>query len=106
MLTDLARGLLEGARRFTLVGVLRLIFFGFQCAVYIVLWFIGRLTVASASYTLIGSASISLLVSLIAVWYELRPSWRPAMAELGITLRYGVRDYPGVITEFVSWRSI
>jgi O-antigen/teichoic acid export membrane protein len=104
MLTDLARGLLEGARRFTLVGVLRLIFFGFQCAVYIVLWFVGRLTVASASYTLIGSASISLLVSLIAVWYELRPSWRPAMAELGTTLRYGIRDYPGVITEFVSWR--
>ena len=104
MLTDLARGLLEGARRFTWVGVLRLIFFGFQCGTYIVLWFVGRLTVASASYTLIGSAVTSLLVSLIAVWYELRPSWHPELAELGTSLRYGVRDYPGVVTEFVSWR--
>src|SRR5882672_4513403 len=62
MLTDLCRGLLEGARRFTWVGVLRLIFFGFQCATYILLWFVGRLTVASASYTLVGSAVISLVV--------------------------------------------
>ena len=104
MLTDLARGLLEGARRFTWVGVLRLIFFGFQCATYIVLWFVGRLTVASAAYTLIGSTVTSLVVSLIAVWYELRPRWRPELSELGTTLRYGVRDYPGVVTEFVSWR--
>src|ERR1700730_337389 len=104
MLTDLARGLLEGARRFTWVGVLRLIFFGFQCGTYIVLWFAGRLSVANAAYTLIGSAVTSLLVSLIAVWYELRPRWRPELSELRTTLRYGVRDYPGVVTEFVSWR--
>jgi O-antigen/teichoic acid export membrane protein len=104
MLTDLTRGLLEGARRFTWVGVLRLIFFGVQCGTYIVLWFAGRLTLANASYTLIGSAVTSLLVSLIAVWYELHPTWRPTFSELGTSLRYGVRDYPGVVTEFVSWR--
>jgi len=104
MLTDLTRGLLEGARRFTWVGALRLIFFSLQCAVYIVLWFLGRLTLAAATYTLISSVITSLLVSLLAVWHQLRPSWRPKFAELVKTLRYGVRDYPGVLTEFINWR--
>jgi len=104
MLTDLTRGLLEGARRFTWVGVLRMIFFGFQCAAYIVLWFAGHLTLESASFTLIGSAATSLLVSLFAVWHELSPTWHPQLSELRTSLRYGVRDYPGVLTEFVSWR--
>src|SRR6266480_4361685 len=44
MLTDLTRGMLEGVRRFTWVGALRLILFGVQLASYIVLWLAGRLT--------------------------------------------------------------
>ena len=104
LLTDLTRGLLEGARRFTWVGALRLILFGVQLASYVLLWFTGRLTVASASYTMLASLASSLVVSLIAVWRELRPKWRPDLSELGTTLRYGVRDYPGILTEFVNWR--
>jgi O-antigen/teichoic acid export membrane protein len=104
MMTDLLRGLLEGARRFTWVGVLRLVLFGVQLGSYIVLWLIGRLTVASASYTMVAAVVASLLLSLIAVWHQLRPNWRPQLSELGTTLRYGIRDYPGVLTEFVNWR--
>jgi O-antigen/teichoic acid export membrane protein len=104
MLTDLTRGLLEGARRFTWVGALRLILFGVQLGSYIVLWLSGRLTVATASYTMVASLVASLVVSLIAVWRELRPQWQPNLAELQTTLRYGVRDYPGILTEFVNWR--
>jgi O-antigen/teichoic acid export membrane protein len=104
MLTDLTRGLLEGARRFTWVGVLRLILFGVQCGAYIFLWLEGRLTVNSASYTMIASVVASLLLSLVAVWWELSPSWRPNLSELTNTLHYGIRDYPGVLTEFVNWR--
>ena len=104
LLTDLTRGLLEGARRFTWVGALRLILFGVQLASYIVLWMTGRLTVASASYTMLVSLSASLVVSLVAVWRELRPKWDPKLSELGTTLRYGIRDYPGILTEFVNWR--
>src|SRR6266480_4618237 len=100
MLTDLTRGMLEGARRFTWVGALRLILFGVQLGSYVVLWLTGHLTVASASYTMVAS----LVVSLIAVWRELHPKWQPNLAELGTTLRYGVRDYPGILTEFVNWR--
>lgn len=104
MLTDLIRGLLEGARSFRWVGALRLIFFGFQCVIYIILWTTRRMTVATAAYTMIGSATISLVVSLIALRHELRPRWQPRLADLGVTLRYGIRDYPGVVTEFVNWR--
>ena len=104
LLTDLTRGLLEGARRFTWVGALRLILFGVQLASYIALWWIGKLTVASASYTMLASLTASLIVSLIAVWSELHPKWRPSLSELGTSLRYGVRDYPGILTEFVNWR--
>ena len=104
LLTDLTRGLLEGARRFTWVGALRLILFGVQLASYIVLWSMGKLTVASASHTMLASLAASLIVSLVAVWSELRPRWQPSWSELGTTLRYGVRDYPGILTEFLNWR--
>jgi O-antigen/teichoic acid export membrane protein len=104
LLTDLTRGMLEGARRFTWVGALRLILFGVQLASYVVLWMMGKLTVASASYTMLASLAASLIVSLIAVWSELRPKWQPGFTELKTSLRYGVRDYPGILTEFVNWR--
>jgi len=104
MLTDFLRGLLEGARRFTWVGVLRLVLFGVQMGSYVVLWLIGRLTVASACYTMVAAVGASLILSFVAVWCELRPQWRPKLSELGTTLRYGIRDYPGVLTEFVNWR--
>ena len=104
MLTDLSRGMLEGARRFTWVGALRLILFGVQLVSYIVLWLMGQLTVASASYTMVFSLVASLVVSLIAVWLELKPKWNPSRDELRNTLRYGIRDYPGILTEFVNWR--
>jgi O-antigen/teichoic acid export membrane protein len=104
LLTDLTRGLLEGARRFTWVGALRLILFGVQLASYILLWLSDRLTVASASYTMVASLAASMVVSLIAVWRELGPKWQPKLSELQTTLRYGIRDYPGILTEFVNWR--
>jgi O-antigen/teichoic acid export membrane protein len=104
MLTDMARGMLEGARRFKWVGALRLILFGVQLITYIVLWLMGQLTVASASYTMVFSLVASLVVSLVAVWVELKPKWNPSRVELRNSLRYGIRDYPGILTEFVNWR--
>ena len=104
MFTDLARGMLEGARRFTWVGALRLILFGVQLVTYVVLWLMGTLTVANALYTMMACLTASLIVSIIAVWRELAPKWEPSVSELGTTLRYGVRDYPGILTEFVNWR--
>lgn len=104
LLTDLSRGLLEGARRFYWVGAVRLVFFAVQSITYVVLWFRGTLTLANAMYTMIAAAATSLILVLFSVCYELRPSWRPRLSALKTTLRYGVRDYPGVLTEFVNWR--
>lgn len=104
LLTDLTRGLLEGARRFTWVGALRLILFGVQLFSYVILWMMDKLTVASSSYTMLASLVASCIVSIIAVRRELRPKWQPGLSELKTTLQYGVRDYPGILTEFVNWR--
>jgi O-antigen/teichoic acid export membrane protein len=104
LLTDLIRGLLEGARRFHWVAALRLIFFGVQAVCYVALWFMDRLTLGAAMYTMIGSALASLIVALIAVTYELRPRWQAELGPLKTALRYGIKDYPGILTEFVNWR--
>lgn len=104
LLIDLTRGLLEGARRFHWVAALRLVFFGVQLVSFVVLWFAGRLTVATAVYTMIGATVVGLSLALIGVWRELQPRWQPSITQLKTNLRYGVRDYPGVLTEFVSWR--
>jgi O-antigen/teichoic acid export membrane protein len=104
MMTDLTRGLLEGARRFSWVGVLRLVLFGVQCSAYVFLWLTGRLTLAAASYTMVAAVLASMILSFVAVWWELRPDWKPKFSELVNTLHYGIRDYPGILTEFVNWR--
>lgn len=104
MFTDLIRGILEGARRFHWVAALRLIFFGVQAVSYIGLWFTGHLTLSAAMYTMIASSFASLIVALVGITRELKPRWEPKLADLKLTLRYGVRDYPGVLTEFVNWR--
>ncbi|MEK6279118.1 MAG: oligosaccharide flippase family protein [Acidobacteriota bacterium] len=104
LVTDLMRGLLEGMRRFAWVGAVRLIFFGVQSLGYIALWFSGNLTVANATYTMIAAIASSMILSLIAVWRQLAPSWRPRLSEFRTALRYGIRDYPGILTEFANWR--
>src|SRR5688572_6113863 len=104
LVTDLMRGLLEGMRRFAWVGAVRLILFGVQMLGYTILWFYGSLTVANATYTMVASIAASMLLSLIAVWHQLTPSWRPRLSEFKSALNYGVRDYPGVLTELANWR--
>jgi O-antigen/teichoic acid export membrane protein len=104
LLTDLIRGLLEGARRFKWVAALRLIFFGVQAVSYIGLWLTSHLTLSTAMYTMIASSVTSLIVALIAIMCELKPRWEPKLADFKLTMRYGVRDYAGVLTEFVNWR--
>lgn len=104
LLIDLTRGLLEGARSFRWVAALRLVFFGVQLVSYLVLWLGGRLTVATAMYTMIASTAAGLTLALIGVWRELKPRWQPSLTQLNTSLRYGARDYPGILTEFVNWR--
>jgi O-antigen/teichoic acid export membrane protein len=104
LLNDLIRGLLEGARRFKWVAAVRLIFFGVQAVSYVALWLTSHLTLSTAMYTMIASSVTSLIVALIAIMCELKPRWEPRFADFKVTMRYGARDYPGVLTEFVNWR--
>ena len=104
MVTDLMRGLLEGMRRFAWVGALRLVLFAVQSGGYVVLWFAGKLSVASATYTMLAALAASMILSLVAVSRQLAPSWKPKLSEFRSALRYGLKDYPGILTEMASWR--
>jgi O-antigen/teichoic acid export membrane protein len=97
-------GMLEGARRFGWGGMARLIFFGVQGFLYLVLWLNGHLTLETATLTMIVSQSSSMLFALIAVWRQLNPTWQPSWKLWKRTFRYGIRDYPGAVADFATLR--
>lgn len=101
---DLMRGLLEGARRFDQVAVARITYFGIQVSAYVVLYLSGSLTVKTAMTTIICSVLSSATISLIAVKRTLRPNWNPSWIEMRKSLHYGLREYPGLLTEFTTLR--
>lgn len=101
---DLMRGLLEGTRRFGWAGIARLIFFGVQGLGFAGLWSFGRLTVTTATVTMISAQTASMLMALIAVWNELRPRWRPSWPEFKTSMKYALRDYPGGVADFTTLR--
>ena len=99
LLFELSRGILEGARRFAWLGAARLIFFGVQGVGYVALWAAHLLTVETAVLTLgLGQLACTGL-ALTAVWRELRPAWGLRREVWDETLRYGLRSYPGTLTE-------
>ena len=101
---NLMRGLLEGTRRFGWAGAARMIFFAVQAVGFAGLWSLGHLTVATAMITMISAQAASMLLALIAVWHQLRPSWQPSWAEFKNSIHYAVRDYPGGVADFTTLR--
>lgn len=101
---DLMRGLLEGTRRFGWAGAARMIFFGVQAFGFAGLWSVGHLTIATAMITMITAQSASMLLALIAVWRQLRPSWQPSWIEFKNSMHYALRDYPGGVADFTTLR--
>ena len=101
---DLMRGLLEGTRRFGWAGAARMIFFGVQAFGFAGLWAVGHLTVATAMITMIIAQTSSMLLALIAVLSQLRPSWKPSWVEFKNSMHYAVRDYPGGVADFTTLR--
>lgn len=97
-------GLLEGARRFGWSGLARLVFFGTQAVVYLVLWLVGHLTVESAALTMMLAQTSSMLFAVLIVRQQLRPAWRPSWLLWKRTFHYGVRDYPGAVADFTTLR--
>ena len=101
---DLMRGLLEGTRRFGWAGAARMIFFGVQAIGFAGLWSVGHLTIATAMITMITAQTSSMLLALIAVWRQLRPSWQPSWIEFKNSMHYALRDYPGGVADFTTLR--
>lgn len=101
---DLMRGLLEGTRRFGWAGAARMIFFGVQAIGFAGLWSVGHLTVATAMITMITAQTTSMLLALIAVCGQLRPSWQPSWIEFKNSMHYALRDYPGGVADFTTLR--
>lgn len=104
LLFELLRGLLEGARRFGWLGAARLIFFCVQAGGYLVLWMGGWLTVKSAVVILAAGQIVATSLVLIAAWIELRPRWHLSRSVWRDELHYGLRGYPGMITEYTILR--
>lgn len=104
LLHDLLRGLLEGAQEFKPVSLARVVFFGLQACVYVLLFVTDRLTIESAMWTMIAAQTAATSLLLAGVWRVLRPRWRPSRAVWRDSLRFGFRDYPGVLTEFTTMR--
>lgn len=101
---DLMRGLLEGSRRFGWAGAARLLFFCVQALGFAGLWSIGRLTVATAMFTMIASQMTAMLAMSLAVWYQLRPRWQPGWKEFKTSMSYALRDYPGNVADYTTLR--
>ncbi len=101
---NLMRGLLEGSRRFGWAGAARLSSFVIQAIGFAGLWLAGRLTLSTATYTLILAQTCATLLALVAVLIQLRPRWEPSWIEFKNSMRYGVRDYPGGVADFTTLR--
>ena len=101
---SLMRGLLEGTKRFGWSGAARFIFFGVQAVGFSTLWVFGRLTVATAAFTMIAAQMISMLLASIAVMRELKPRWSPSWQEFRTSMNYGLRDYAGEVSDFTTLR--
>ncbi|HEX3085041.1 MAG TPA: oligosaccharide flippase family protein [Pyrinomonadaceae bacterium] len=101
---DLMRGLLEGTRRFGWAGIARVIFFGVQGLGFAALWLAGDLTVTTAAVTMIAAQASSMCLALIGVLHQLRPSWQPDWREFKESLKYSLRDYPGVVADYTTLR--
>jgi enterobacterial common antigen flippase len=101
---NLMRGLLEGTRRFGWAGMAKLLSFIVQGFGFAILWWLGNLTVSTATYTLIGAQTASALLATFAVWHQFRPRWQPSWAEFKNSMHYGLRDYPGCVADFTTLR--
>jgi O-antigen/teichoic acid export membrane protein len=101
---NLMRGLLEGTRRFGWAGAARFIFFVVQAVGFLGLWLTGRLTIATAAFTMILAQTASVLLATAAVWRQLRPRWRPSWAEFKTSMHYGLRDYAGGVADYATLR--
>jgi O-antigen/teichoic acid export membrane protein len=100
MMTEMFRGILEGARSFVWIGVARISFIAPQAIGYLGFWWFGSLTLVVAVVVITIAQILCLMVMTLGVWKELKPrlSWNIGVIRKEIS--YGIRSYPGILTEY------
>jgi O-antigen/teichoic acid export membrane protein len=98
------RGILEGAREFGWLGAARMSFIAAQAAGYFAFWAFGALTLEVALIVITIAQIIGLILMFAAVLRKLRPRLSWSFRVLKEELNYGLRSYPGIVTEFTIMR--
>lgn len=104
LLSELLRGHLEGAKLFGWLGAARIAFITFQGGGYFLFYVFGLLTLVNALWIIIFAQILLVSLMLFAVWFKLRPKWKPNLKVFKDEINYGLRSYFGNITEFAVWR--
>lgn len=100
LMTEMFRGILEGARSFGWIGAARMSFIAPQAIGYLAFWWFGTLTLIVAVAIITVAQILCLIVMTLGVWKELKPrlSWNIGVIKKEIS--YGIRSYPGILTEY------
>lgn len=100
MLTEMFRGILEGARLFGWLGAARIAFIATQAIGYLFFWWFGGLTLTVAVVIITVGQLFCLTIETAGIWREMRPRFEWNMRVLRRELSYGIRSYPGILTEY------
>jgi O-antigen/teichoic acid export membrane protein len=104
LLNEMLRGQLEGAKLFGWLGVARLSFIATQAVGNAIFYLLGVLTLENAILIIVLGQIICALLMLLGVWRELKPSLSFDWSVLRQEISYGLRSYPGILTEIAVWR--
>ena len=104
LLNEMLRGQLEGARLFGWLGLARLSFIATQAVGNLIFYIGGVLTLENAVWIIILGQIICSLFMLCAVRRELKPQWDFDWKVFRLEISYGLRSYPGILTEITVWR--
>jgi O-antigen/teichoic acid export membrane protein len=98
------RGQLEGAKLFGWLGAARIAFITTQGGGYLLFYVFGWLTLINALWIIVVGQILCVALMLFAVWFELRPKWKPSRPVFRNQIGYGLRSYFGNVTELAVWR--
>jgi O-antigen/teichoic acid export membrane protein len=104
LLNEMLRGQLEGARLFGWLGFARLSFIATQAIGNLLFYIWGILTLENAILIIVLGQIICSVFMLCAVWRELKPRWEFDWSVFRKEVSYGLRSYPGILTEITVWR--
>lgn len=104
LLNEMLRGQLEGARLFGWLGFARLSFIATQAVGNLLFYVWGILTLENAILIIVLGQIICSMFMLSAVWRELNPRWDFDWSVFRQEVSYGLRSYPGILTEITVWR--